>query len=810
MQFPLRFLFACTIGLFLIQGADAQYTVQDDMIKEQERRNNPFGTDSTETAPAPEGIYAWTIEPRFGDIRPAEYDTVPHLFQNEIFTDGPTGHYNYTGLVGSPRISRHFNEQSPSMMQNPFIFLQPYDYFVKGPGDLRFTNTLSPFTNITYHQTGNKTNGEDHFRALFSVNAGKKLGLGFKTDYVYGKGYYDAQSTALLDGTLFASYLSDHYEMHVYYSFKQLKNRENGGIDNDDYVMKPESFSTSYGTSDMPTNLTKAWNKINGNTIYLTHRYNLGFRRYKDAEGNEIRRDALPKLFGLLGDSLQTDSLQLPVPADQAAPSLPPENEEAPAPNGLPTDGMTVKHDFPPLDDAEKGMRPPGENPPTGNPPSQEPPKAEEPAKGKSPRMPRIPEGAELSEASMRMRMEEQMDSLEITSEFIPVSSFIHTLQVSQFKRRFLSNIVNDEDDPGYFAYFYLPTDSARDKTEHIRVENTLALELHEGFSKWMKAGIRLFGKHEFNRFTLPDENNVAQKTIENYVTLGAQILSQQNDILRYNILGEMRTSGTDWGEFNVEGSAALRIPLKKDSIRLDVEGFIRNERPSFYFRHYHSRNAWWDNDDLNKVLRTRITGTLSYKHTRLSATLENVQNHLYFQESLIPVESSSSDYTTYRYGVTVAQASKNIQLLSITLGQDFVLGPLHWDNELTYQTSTNKDLYPVPTFTCYTNLYLLFRIAKVLRTELGADMRFFTKYYAPAYSPIIGQYAVQDKTYGTEIGNYPIINAYVNFHLKRTRFYVMASHVNYSSGSGCPFLVPHYPLNRMLIRFGVSWNFIN
>ena len=96
------------------------------------------------------------------------------------------------------------------------------------------------------------------------------------------------------------------------------------------------------------------------------------------------------------------------------------------------------------------------------------------------------------------------------------------------------------------------------------------------------------------------------------------------------------------------------------------------------------------------------------------------------------------------------------------------------------------------------------------MRTELGADLRYFTKYYAPSYSPIIGQYCVQDPEQRIKIGNYPIINVYANFHLKHTRFYVMASHVNYSSGNGNPFLVPHYPINRLVFRFGLSWNFFN
>ena len=88
--------------------------------------------------------------------------------------------------------------------------------------------------------------------------------------------------------------------------------------------------------------------------------------------------------------------------------------------------------------------------------------------------------------------------------------------------------------------------------------------------------------------------------------------------------------------------------------------------------------------------------------------------------------------------------------------------------------------------------------------------MKFFTKYYAPTYSPIIGQYAIQDKNYRTEIGAYPIVDVYANMHLKHTRFYIMATHVNKSSNGGKYFLVPHYPINPMTIKFGISWNFFN
>ena len=148
---------------------------------------------------------------------------------------------------------------------------------------------------------------------------------------------------------------------------------------------------------------------------------------------------------------------------------------------------------------------------------------------------------------------------------------------------------------------------------------------------------------------------------------------------------------------------------------------------------------------------------------------------------------------------------------MSATLCQDFTLGPLNWESQVTYQTSTDEEVMPLPKLSLYSNLYLLFRIAKVLRVELGGDVRYFTSYYAPTYSPALGMYANQPEAERIEVGNYPIVDVYANLHLKHTRFYFMASHVNYSkSGSGSKFLVPHYPVNPFVIRLGLSWNFFN
>ena len=94
----------------------------------------------------PKGLKVWTIDNRFGDQTIAEVDTVPHMFQNSVFTTGLRGEYNSTGTIASPRIARIYIDR---MEDKQFIFTQPYDYFVQPVNLHHFTNTYSPITNIT-------------------------------------------------------------------------------------------------------------------------------------------------------------------------------------------------------------------------------------------------------------------------------------------------------------------------------------------------------------------------------------------------------------------------------------------------------------------------------------------------------------------------------------------------------------------------------------------------------------------------------------------------------------------------------------
>jgi hypothetical protein len=243
-----------------------------------------------------------------------------------------------------------------------------------------------------------------------------------------------------------------------------------------------------------------------------------------------------------------------------------------------------------------------------------------------------------------------------------------------------------------------------------------------------------------------------------------------------------------------LKGDADLNFRLGKDTVNLYARANISNLRPSFYMRHYHSNHFYWDNDNFDKEFKTRIEGELNIDRwgTNLMVGVENIKNYTYFNQQALP-----------------AQYSDNLQVLTAQLTQNFKLGILHLDNKVTYQKSSNNDVLPLPELSTYHNLYLLTKIAKkVLTVQLGAEATYFTKYFAPAYTPALQQFHLQAADKQVEIGGYPVVNAYCNLHLKRTRIFVMMYHVNAGMGKRNYFTVPHYPLNPRLLKIGVSWNF--
>lgn len=736
------------------------------------RKVNPDSLGSDKEIP--KGIKVWTVDKRFGDIVHSTPDTLSHMFMNSIFTTGLRGEFNTTGNLGAPRINRIFIDRS---LDGNFIFTNPYDFFVTDVSKFHFTNTLSPFTNLTFNTCGDRLTGEDHFTAKFGVNAGKRLGFGFNFDYIYGRGYYSSQSTSHFNYTMYGSYLGDQYQAHLLMSTNHQKVTENGGITNDDYIVHPELFPESFATPDIPMVLNRNWNRNDNQHLFFTHRYSLGFHRTVKMTEDEIAA----KKFAMAAKK------------DQEAREA---REKA-------------ERDDEDFDEEEFDKNRKQEQKFAGRPDNARIAGNEPTDTLKTQTQERLQITSKAQADSLLAAQQQSAeDTLWTKKEYVPVTSFIHTVELNNYSRIYQAY----ETPESYYANDYemdekYTGDSIYDKTRHLALRNTFALSLLEGFNKWAKSGVKLFAAHEMRRYVLPEKVGTSSWS-ENNIYIGGQLSKFQGRTLHYCALAEFGMTGEDAGNLKVDASADLNFNLFGDTVTLQANGFFHRTTPSFYYRHYHSRHYLWDNDGLSKVIHSRIQGMLSWEKTKtkLRVAFDEISNYTYFGLSY----QIGENYNRLNNDVQVRQSGDAISLLTLQLYQDFKFGPFNWENVLTYQKSSAEDVLPVPQLNVYSNLYLRFKIAKVLKCDFGADVRYFTKYYAPDYAPGLGQYAVQEGPNRVEVGNYPILNVYANFHLKQTRFFVMMSHVNAGSGNKMYFLAPHYPLNDSILRFGLSWNFYN
>ena len=746
----------------------------DGNISQRSSRNmaDSLGTDKE----IPKGIKVWTVDQRFGDRRQAELDTMSYMYPNTIFTTGLRGEYNTTGNLGAPRINRIFINRAET---DQFLFTQPYDYIVSPVDQFHFTNTLSPFTNLDYNTAGNRTNGEDHFKAKFAVNAGKRLGVGFNVDYLYGRGFYSSQSTSHFKYLMYGSYIGDRYQAHLIFSTITQKVTENGGITNDEYIKHPESFDDNYATNEIPTVLERNWNRNNNLHVFLTHRYNLGFSRKVKMSKEEIEA----RKFAMASqkeNQAQKDLDEARRKAKREGREFDEKKFKKQTFSGRPDNARVVNTSAPTDSTSTKA-------------PSE-----------------RIAVNGKAAADSLRaLEAKAAQDTMWMKNEYVPVTSFIHTMKFDTYRRIYQAY----ETPKDFYADTFNPAgnypgDSIYDKTTHYRVQNTFAISLLEGFNKWAKAGLKAFVTSDLRHFTLPTETEIAKAYNEHNLSIGGQLIKSQGKTLHYDATLETWLTGKDAGQMKIDADADVNFALFGDTVRLQASGFFHRLNPTFYYRHYHSKHFWWDNDDMSKIIHTRIEGKFGYEKTKTTVRVafDNIKNHTFFAMGY----NVTDDFGRTGNTLSVVQKSGAISLLTLELQQKLKLGPLHWDNVITYQKSSDDMALPVPDLNIYTNLFLRFKIARVLKCDFGADARFFTKYYAPDYSPALGQYAVQTGNNRTEVGNYPIVNVYANFHLQSTRFFVMMSHINAGQGKPDYFLAPHYPLNQRIFRFGVSWNFYN
>lgn len=395
---------------------------------------------------------------------------------------------------------------------------------------------------------------------------------------------------------------------------------------------------------------------------------------------------------------------------------------------------------------------------------------------------------------------------------YIPVMKFIYSLDYQTRRHRFLN--FSTSEDTTFFKNTYLTLTGTRDNTYYWHLANSLGIELVEGFQKWAKFGLSAYATYQIRRYTQvtghddyqgvdPDGNllspmppgvNVLPRTTQSLLWVGGRLEKTQGSVIKYAADAKFGIIGEAAGEIDARGRIETNFKLFGDTVHIEARGGFSNLAPSWLLKQYISNHFIWENN-FGKIRKFNVGGELviPWTHTTLSANFESVQNYVYFNSESLPVQ----------HGGTVS-------VFAARLHQELHFGIWNWNNTVTYQVSSNQDVIPLPALAVYSNMYLGFRLFKVLTLQLGVDCDYFTKYNSMLYQPATGTFHVQNPENVVKVGNYPLLNAYLTAKLYKVRFFILWSHFNQGMFSKNYFSMPGYPIDGRRLQFGLSIDFAN
>jgi hypothetical protein len=284
-----------------------------------------------------------------------------------------------------------------------------------------------------------------------------------------------------------------------------------------------------------------------------------------------------------------------------------------------------------------------------------------------------------------------------------------------------------------------------------------------------------------------------------NNVLVGS-LYNRIGDKFRWIATGELYVTGYRAGDFNLNGEISKSFDFKKGRASWLINGSMLNRQPSFWYEQWGSNNFEWHNN-FNKEFRIDIGSSFSYPARKFD---------IKFNYAII------KNYTDFDTAALPSQYSGGLSVAAISVRKEFRAWKFHLATDAIIQKSSNVNVLDLPLATVRSAGYFehLFRFKKTggkLNFQLGVDVTYNTLYHSYSYMPATGRFYRQDKV---SAGDYPYMNVFLNFKVKRTRVFVMFDHVNYGlMGGSLPSnydMVPNYPMNIRMLRYGLSWTFYN
>ncbi len=367
--------------------------------------------------------------------------------------------------------------------------------------------------------------------------------------------------------------------------------------------------------------------------------------------------------------------------------------------------------------------------------------------------------------------------------EFVPTSRISHS-----FIYETNTYIYSDSlESPGFYNNYYYDSAATLDSSHYYKIENKVSWGTLENKNNGEDSIRKLLYQfdiaHEFVKY---NQTHIDTSIQNAYIGGTIKLNSERN----FTASGNYCFYGASRGVY----TSALRIAIfDLPSSHLSFEISNNSIAPSILQSRYDGNNFYWNNNFSKTHSQAETIELFARKiKTKLDIRVMNISNYIYYDSLAMPQQSGDL-----------------IKLIQIDLTKNFHWSHLHFNNRFIYQKSLDNNVVHVPQFVTSNSLfYEMYLFKHILQTEIGSDFHYNTAYYGDAYMPVTGQFYVQNDT---KIGNYPLVDLFLNIRIKTCRLFVRGENMLYTLNSNHNYaLVPNYTMPGFTIKFGVLWQFFD
>ena len=382
----------------------------------------------------------------------------------------------------------------------------------------------------------------------------------------------------------------------------------------------------------------------------------------------------------------------------------------------------------------------------------------------------------------------------DVTTAFIG-----HSSEYSVFRKTYTDKISDSAGKEFYGDRFYINPNTSADSLRVMRFDNKVFIRLQpwkdEAIVSKLDVGI---GDKIASYYSFRPTDYIQGPTniIQNSVYLYAGANGQYRKYMTWGAKGKYNFLGYEINDFDIEADMTFHAyPFRRartSPLTVGINFGTSLKEPDYYQQHLFTNHYRWDNE-FNKISTTRVEASLSIPRWDLAASFGYglLSNNIYYDADGMARQNTAP-----------------MSIMTAVLKKNFVIWKLHLDHQAMVQLSSNEEVLPLPLVALNFRYYLQFDVVpRVMQMQIGAVGTYTTRWYAPAYNPVLGVFHNQN---ASEYGNCPYIDAFVNIQWKKASIFIKAVNVNmgWPNKSADYFTAAGYIAPQRAIKFGITWPF--